>query len=195
LNVYEKKGLFGFIRHVRPDYYTSETLMPADIARTFIIRREHLAAASTFLERLPRNMEYVFVHVRRGDYLNSSCNGVMNISLPPVYYTKAMALVRQSLASPYFIVVTDDVAYCDKLFAGHADLCVSRNSMYVDFAIMTLCRAAIISNSTFSWWGAMLGVVKTAVISPKYWYGWKTQCEEPSFIQASCFIPIDFTWK
>lgn len=192
LNVYEKKGLITSIRHVRPDHYASENLMPKDIANLFHIRREHRDAASAFLDRLPRNAAPVFIHVRQGDYLAHSCNGVRDISLPKAYYTKAMALVRQWIAFPYFIVLTDDVEYCEKQFASNNDLCVSRNSMYVDFAIMTLCRAAIISNSTFSWWGAKLGVSKTLIISPKYWFGWKTRCETPAHIQASCFTPIDF---
>ena len=192
VNVYEKQGLFRFIRHVRPDYYTAEILMPEDIAKAFIIRHEYLAEASAFLDRLPRHATPVFIHVRRGDYLALSCNGRRDISLPSTYYSKAMKIVQQSVASPYFIVVTDDVTYCENHYANHPALCVSRNSMYVDFAVMTLCRAAIISNSTFSWWGAMLGVSKTLVISPKYWFGWKTRCDTPAYIQAACFTPIDF---
>jgi hypothetical protein len=42
---------------------------------------------------------------------------------------------------------------------------------WVQILMMSLCENIIISNSTFSWWGAYLSEKNTRVIYPKKWFG------------------------
>ena len=58
---------------------------------------------------------------------------------------------------------------------------------------MTLCANGIVSNSSFSWWGAYLMDIKNIVIYPKYWFGWKNKTESHIGIQPKTGIIIDPT--
>ena len=42
---------------------------------------------------------------------------------------------------------------------------------YVDLCLMSMCRGAIIANSSLSWWGAWLQGETGKVIAPKPWFG------------------------
>jgi hypothetical protein len=57
--------------------------------------------------------------------------------------------------------------------------------MEVELAIMTMCNAGIISNSSYSWWGAYLMSTRKKIIAPKYWYGWKQKVESHIGIQPT----------
>ena len=43
---------------------------------------------------------------------------------------------------------------------------------YFDMCFMTLCDGGVMSNSTFSWWGAwLISNPDKQVIAPKMWFG------------------------
>ena len=63
--------------------------------------------------------------------------------------------------------------------------------MATDLAIMSLCEYGIVSNSSFSWWGAYLMKNRKEVIFPKYWYGWKQRVESHVGIQPEWAKLID----
>jgi hypothetical protein len=59
----------------------------------------------------------------------------------------------------------------------------------MDFQHLLNADVCIISNSTFSWWGAWLNNKPTKVIyAPKYFMGWRIKKEIPDHI-----YPIDWT--
>ncbi len=97
----------------------------------------------------------VSVHVRRGDYLQ------LNLSVPDAYYHRAIELVRERHPEAVFYVFSDDIAHCKKLFENvnapmvHAEH-QAKVKAFEDIWAMSKCRANIICNSTFSWWGAYL---------------------------------------
>ena len=109
------------------------------------------------------------VHIRRGDYL----------SFPEIYrvcdadyFNRAIHLINRS--SPYnrFIFFSDDMIWVKNNFS-HPDFMFAdgNNSPKQDLYLMSLCNNHIISNSSFSWWGAWLNRrPDKIIIAPRRWY-------------------------
>lgn len=189
----EKKGLLPCIRYVNTDFFQSETFFDQD--QKYIldlqIKEEYLSEARRFLSNISENYTMVFVHIRRGDYISESFMGERGINLPKSYFEDAINLIKEKVKNPFFIFLSDDPSYVKDCFQEVEPKIISNNSMQVDLAIMTLCKAGIISNSSFSWWGAYLMNKKDLVIAPRYWYGWKQQIESHPGIQPSFSIILD----
>ena len=83
----------------------------------------------------------------------------------------------------FFIFLSDDAGFVECCFEDIENKYISRNSMTVDLAIMSLCLYGIVSNSSFSWWGAYMMKDRKKVVFPKYWYGWKIKVESHVNIQ------------
>ena len=159
--------------------------------QTLRIRKEHLDAASKFLRDLPDGSEPIFVHVRRGDYVNESALGKKGLTLPLSYYKDQMRWFEKNVPGAYFVFLTDDAEFVELLFTEFLRKVISPHSQYVDFAIMTLCRYGIISNSSFAWWGAFFMKERRKVFAPKFWMGWKSASEYPMGISPSFAELID----
>jgi len=192
LDFVERRGLFSFLRFVETDFYQSEKYFLPDFVCSIKMKAQYLREADIFLRSISDDFKKVFVHVRRGDYINEVFMNERGIDLPKAYFKKAIELIKQEVQNPFFIFLTDDPSYCSDCFEELENKTISMNSMFVDFAIMMLCDAGIISNSSFSWWGAYLMKSKGRLIAPRYWYGWKQKVEFPACIQASCFKTIEF---
>jgi GR25 family glycosyltransferase involved in LPS biosynthesis len=107
------------------------------------------------------------VHVRRGDYMEQ------NISLPLAYYIRAIAIVRARLPEATFVVLTDDVSYVQQSVLGDWCAVLAERPTcgdYEDIALMSLCGAHIVANSSFSWWGAYLSPSSLIVVAPRTWF-------------------------
>jgi len=70
------------------------------------------------------------------------------------------------------VIFSDDPEWCkkQKLFQGDRFLISESGDNKVDLCLMTLCKAHIIANSSFSWWGAWLADSEK-VIAPSKWFG------------------------
>jgi hypothetical protein len=118
--------------------------------------------------------ESTFVHVRRSDYLNphtSAYHGNLTID----YYRSAMKYINDETTSTadYFIF-SDDPSWCRQNFPDCqiVDHNIGKGKEVEDLYLMSLCKNAIIANSSFSWWGAWLGDTKPnrICIGPKKWF-------------------------
>jgi hypothetical protein len=155
------------------------------------IKKNYLDSANKIFEKIGNGFNKVFVHIRRGDYLFEEYLGEIGIDLPKSYYFKAMNLIRKYIEAPFFIFLSDDPSFVECCFQKEKNKYISRNNMAVDLALMSLCEYGIVSNSSFSWWGAYLMKNKKKVIFPKYWYGWKQKIESHVGIQPSWAEVID----
>lgn len=107
----------------------------------------------------------VGVHVRRGDFVNSKFD-ICSVD----YYRQAFGIMEQKVSEPFFFFFSDDAEYVEKEFGE------IRNKEIIsggpengarDMELLSLCRYAIVSNSTFAWWGAWLGHAEL-VLAPRY---------------------------
>jgi len=117
----------------------------------------------------------VFLHVRRGDYLKYRTHH------PPCsldYYNKAASFFPQDAV---FLVLSDDIEWCKSELVDDRFVFVENNEDHIDFYLMTLCKNAIIANSSFSWWGAWLGDKET-IIAPSQWFGKSTSHDTSDLI-------------
>ncbi|HWV74314.1 MAG TPA: alpha-1,2-fucosyltransferase, partial [Pseudosphingobacterium sp.] len=125
----------------------------------------------TLLQEINANEESVAIHVRRGDYLTDPyLGGLVDIE----YFEKGIALIRERLKNPKFYVFSDDISWCKQYLNLHEAVFIDwnkGNDSYRDMQLMSLCKHAIISNSSFSWWAAWLNRnFAKIIIVPKVWY-------------------------
>ena len=171
LTTYEKvSGLINFT-FIETDFFQSEEFFNQNIK--FKIKEKYINNAYNFLKEIPDDFTRVFIHVRRGDYLNEEFLGEKGIELPKKYYLSSINEIKKVIKNPFFIFLSDDYQYVKCEFSEVQNKIISLNDMATDMAIMSLCTSGITSNSTFSWWGAYLMTNRKTVIYPKYWYGWK----------------------
>ena len=114
-----------------------------------------------------------FIHVRRGDYLNQK-PGTFWVQEKSYYLTALQALKRRTPGPRRWMVISDDIAWCRTqswLTTPSIELADEPNELY-GLMLMSMCEGgAIIANSSFSWWGAMLGCGSQApVVYPSKWF-------------------------
>ena len=107
----------------------------------------------------------VSLHVRRGDYLNHP-NTHPQLSLN--YYNNAM----DKFPGHNVLVFSDDINWCKHHLNRSNTHFIENNTDVIDLYLMSLCNNNIITNSTFSWWGAWLNQNKNKkIIAPHKWFG------------------------
>jgi len=101
-----------------------------------------------------QNSNSVAVHVRRGDYLKIPRRQICNLD----YFTQAMHLAESRLDEPTFFIFSDDIEWCEIIASKFKNVVLVRGckSDLEDLHLMSLCKHMIMSNSSFSWWGAWL---------------------------------------
>lgn len=113
-----------------------------------------------------QNSNSVSIHIRRGDYLD----GNVKTTNEEYYYESIAYLDRQFGECTYF-VFSDDVEYVKRIFGDKNNFfiidCNRGSESYRDMQLMSLCKHNIITNSTFSFWGAYLNRnIEKIVIAP-----------------------------
>jgi len=154
------RGYFQYLPAIMP-----VLAMVCEDLRGFLEPRRKILAEKYYI-REPNN--YGFIHVRRGDYMSATraTHWVQGVE----YYTEALEHVKHIKT---WFVVSDDAAWCRRqdCFVGFE--VVDEPGELDGLALMSLCNgAAIIGNSTYSWWGAMIGPEKWrgTVVYPSKWY-------------------------
>ena len=184
------KGLLP-ITFIESGFFQSEVFFDKN-KLSFSLKETYLNKAKGFLDTLHNDYTKVFVHVRRGDYLYEKYLGEQGLDLPKSYFLKAIKTIRQKIANPFFVFLSDDPGYVECCFSEIHNKVISRNSMGIDLGIMSLCDAGISSNSSFSWWGAYL-CNREEVVFPKYWFGWKQKVDSHVNIQPEWGTTIEVT--
>jgi hypothetical protein len=128
-----------------------------------------------YFDQIKNSPISVSLHVRRGDYFTkryAEIYGVCDV----IYYQKALEFIESQVNSFTLFVFSDDLNWV-KSNLNFNSRCF--NTIFVDnfqinsfwyINLMSNCTHNIISNSTFSWWGAYLNKGKDKiVITPSKW--------------------------
>lgn len=156
---------------------------------------EHLSATINTLDNP------VSLHIRRGDYVSdtrvSKLHNICTIS----YYLRALAEIELLVGKYNLVIFSDDIDWVRK------NLNLENDALYLseqmtsagekltapqEMILMSLCHHHVISNSTFSWWGAYLNrLPQKIVMAPSLWNRSKINGHKnilpPSWMQ----IPVD----
>ena len=116
------------------------------------------------LKEISKHLNPVATHIRRGDYVNHP--SFWNIT--PEYIQEAFNYFTDDEYT--FLIFSDDIEWCKQIFPEGV-IFVEGNNQFEDLCLMSLCDHNIISNSSYSWWGAYLNQnTNKKVIAPKNWF-------------------------
>lgn len=119
-----------------------------------------------------KSSQSVFIHIRRGDYLAPEHIAEYGGICTDQYYKKAIAIIQKRFDNPKFFVFSNDLQWVIENMDMPNCVYVDGNfgtTSYLDMYLMSYCNAAIIANSSFSYWGAMLNRRKI-VVYPRKWF-------------------------
>lgn len=139
-----------------------------------------------------QNSDSVFIHIRRGDYMNAK-NQILFEECKVDYYVKAIHMVRSLVDNPKFFIFSNDINWVKSNFKifEMSVVFVENETSVADFVCMQACKHAIIANSTFSWWAAWLINNKSKrIIAPLNWYRNKKMNETTSDLIPEDWIRI-----
>lgn len=135
----------------------------ADIKRMYRPTQEFIKKAYFYYPQLVNNV--AAINVRRGDYLNFPTRHPV-VSLDYIY--KAIEFLPKV---DYYFIVSDDIRWCKENI--NLPNCIFTE--FIDFEalwLLSLCNHFVISNSSFSWWGAYLSNnANKIVVAPDTWVG------------------------
>jgi len=152
-------------------YFQSEHYLDEQMTRSRLVpepeRIERLRSKYAGILSAPH---VTSIHVRRGDYLR----------LPQYHPFVGERYLKECIERlpecRDFLVFGDDLDWCREFFARHFPdrrfVCSEELDPVDDLHLMSLCQNHVMSNSSFSWWGAWLDPRQDKkVFAPSYWFG------------------------
>lgn len=144
-----------------------------DFIETFTVEPLTLKSESTVLKGFLSEISgtsTLAIHMRRGDYLNYKDSfGVLSDE----YYMDAVSEISKKIEFKKVLIFTDSPQLVKNFFAKTAlptDIVTSETlSTSENLILMSKCRGLVTSNSTYSFWAAMLSK-DTEVITPAPWF-------------------------
>lgn len=128
----------------------------------FMIKEESLSVAK-YAETIRASKHSIAISMRLGsDYKEWYICGSN-------YYEKAIQLASQN--DSVLFVFSDDIDKAREIIKDRTCVFISQCTPSEQLFLMSICDDFIISNSTFSWWGAFLGHSDNRkVYCPEYWH-------------------------
>lgn len=113
------------------------------------------------------------IHIRRGDYLTNADDYNFKLMRSTGYYQKSLEYLVSRTPNAKLYVFSDDPEWVQEHLDLPADTHFATEynlTDYQELILMSKCKHNIISNSTFSWWGAWLNnFTNKVVIAPSPW--------------------------
>ena len=115
----------------------------------------------------------VSFHVRRGDYMNPKFYENLGSVCQITYFKNAVNKILEIDPQAHFYIFSDDTKWVKENLDLPQTTFIDGNKgadSWQDMMLMSFCRHNVISNSTFSWWGAWLNShADKKVIAPDRW--------------------------
>lgn len=163
-------------------YYQSELYFSSirdKISKQFQLKKTFLNEVKNIVEMIRASNNSISMHIRRGDYItNPRANKIHNICTKNYFYS-SLDYLTSRLDDFKIFVFSDDIDWVK------AEMTLPESTVYVsdllqisgerlrssqEIYLMSLCQHNIISNSSFSWWGAYLNEFNgKIVIAPSVW--------------------------
>lgn len=170
----EDKFVFGFFQSEK-NFKSISSILKDELK----VKDEPSIQNCKMIDRI-QSVNSVCLHIRRGDYLNSRWKNLQICNFN--YYNDAINMMLDLVENPVFFVfsntkedlnwIESNYHFFDKkreqeIKLVYVDL---NNPDYEELRLMYSCKHFIISNSTFSWWGAYLSEnLNKKVIVPERW--------------------------
>jgi len=189
-----KVGRIKFLNgHFQTNYYieksTISVLLISDI-KLYLQYKYILDSNYTFDKAIA-------IHIRRGDYLLEKNNyfGV----LAQDYYMRSLISISNLMEYNKVYLFSDSrisPSFKDKTKAAFKHLeVIDANELDLDdictLAILIRFSSYIISNSTYSWWGAYLGEDTKIVRAPSFWF---KNHQDPQKLYPSTWETVESAW-
>lgn len=124
-----------------------------------------------------KDVEYISLHVRRGDYVSNPEALEVHGLAGKRYFQQAVEVIRKQTGIYKVVVFSDDIPAAKSELQNIEGLdfyaVPGELSNFATLKIFSLGQGFIISNSTFSWWGAWVGQMRSMVrpvIAPRPWF-------------------------
>lgn len=141
-----------------------------EVRALFAVRPERRAR---FEERYGDLGRYACVHVRRGDYLDNGW------ALPAGWFRAAIAALGDLEGRP-LLIVSDDRERAARELGDLPGVRFEGNDAITDLLLLAHADRLVLSNSSFSWWGAWLNErPNLRVVAPEHWTGFREGTEQP----------------
>jgi hypothetical protein len=139
-------------------------------------------------ESAPKNItntKYLAVHFRGGDYLSDEktreSHGVTGFN----YFNNAIKKLITDSNIDKVVIVTDSPDFLRQNLSEFKNINInisSSNNIYEDLAIIANSSGVVMSNSSFSWWGAFIAnkISNAKIIAPTPWFTGKI--DEPRYL-------------
>lgn len=125
------------------------------------------------LHNIQKTKNSVSIHIRRTDYLLKHNKNIFS-ELDQEYFLSAVNILEDQLKAETlnFFIFSDDIVWAKNVFSQKNNIAfIEGLEDYEDLHLMSKCNHHILSNSTFSWWGAVLNKQEgKKVICPKDWF-------------------------
>ena len=167
-------------------YFQSYKYVDTDLLRQLYAMPEEIGNNLKQKYRDVLKRSFTCIHVRRGDYLK----------LPHRFSICSLAYFRKAIEqigeNSLFVIISDDLKWGKKHFKGQNYVFADKgNSMLEDFYLQSLAANNIISNSSFSWWGAWLNMnPDKKVFYPSPWFGPHYSHYDTSDLCPNSWIPL-----
>ena len=153
-------------------YKYNKKYIPTHNWINFCIEEESLSTENREILHKIRASNSIFIHIRRGDFLSEKNKALYANICTLNYYKKALQHIQEMRLNATYYIFSDDMGWTKRNLpldnAFYIDWNINENSP-LDLYLMSNCKGAIMANSTFSYWGALLGIKKNIVIYPRKW--------------------------